>query len=81
MRLHYWTACPQAKWLLGDRGYDADWFREALQAKEHALHPQTEIPDYASVTTRTGTKAETELRSCSGGSRTGGASAPATIGA
>ena len=24
---------PKAKWLLGDRGYDADWFREALQAK------------------------------------------------
>lgn len=24
---------PQAKWLLADRGYDADWFRDALQAK------------------------------------------------
>ena len=24
---------PQAQWLLGDRGYDADWFRDALQAK------------------------------------------------
>lgn len=24
---------PKAKWLLGNRGYDADWFREALQAK------------------------------------------------
>ncbi|WP_417275566.1 IS5 family transposase [Celeribacter halophilus] len=22
---------PKAQWLLGDRGYDADWFREALQ--------------------------------------------------
>lgn len=21
---------PAAEWLLGDRGYDADWFREAL---------------------------------------------------
>ena len=21
---------PDAEWLLGDRGYDADWFREAL---------------------------------------------------
>ena len=21
---------PKAQWLLGDRGYDADWFREAL---------------------------------------------------
>lgn len=25
---------PKARWLLGDHGYDADWFREALQAKD-----------------------------------------------
>ena len=24
---------PDADWLLADRGYDADWFREALQNK------------------------------------------------
>lgn len=24
---------PKAQWLLADRGYDADWFREALQAQ------------------------------------------------
>ncbi len=24
---------PRAQWLLGDRGYDANWFRDALQAK------------------------------------------------
>jgi len=24
---------PNVEWLLGDRGYDADWFREALQDK------------------------------------------------
>jgi IS5 family transposase len=24
---------PAPQWLLGDRGYDADWFRSALQAK------------------------------------------------
>ena len=24
---------PKAQWLLGDRGHDADWFRDALQAK------------------------------------------------
>ncbi len=24
---------PKAQWLLGDRGYDADWFRDALQDK------------------------------------------------
>ena len=26
-------ALPKAQWLLGDRGYDADWFRDALQEK------------------------------------------------
>ena len=24
---------PKAQWLVGDRGYDADWFRDALEAK------------------------------------------------
>ena len=24
---------PRAQWLLGGGGYDADWFRDALQAK------------------------------------------------
>jgi len=24
---------PSAEWLLADRGYDADWFREALEDK------------------------------------------------
>ncbi len=24
---------PKAQWLLGDQGYDADWFRYALQEK------------------------------------------------
>ncbi len=24
---------PKAQWLLGDCGYEADWFRDALQAK------------------------------------------------
>ena len=27
------SSLPQVNWLLGDRGYDADWFREALQDK------------------------------------------------
>jgi len=26
-------ALPPAKWLLADRGYDADWFRDALREK------------------------------------------------
>ena len=24
---------PKAQWMLADRGYDADWYRDALQAK------------------------------------------------
>lgn len=25
------SSLPKVDWLLGDRGYDADWFREALK--------------------------------------------------
>ncbi len=28
------SSLPKAGWLLADRGYDADWFREALKDKE-----------------------------------------------
>ena len=28
------SGLPNVKWLLGDRGHDADWSREALQDKE-----------------------------------------------
>ena len=24
---------PKAQWMLADRGYDADWFRDALQKR------------------------------------------------
>lgn len=73
---------PKAQWLLGDRGYDADWFRDALEAK--GITPC--IPGRKSrtapiLTTSAGTKAETASKSCSAGSRTGVASPPATIGA
>ncbi len=27
------NSLPSVDWLLGDRGYDADWFREALKYK------------------------------------------------
>ncbi len=29
---------PNVEWLPGDRGYDADWFREALQDKGIRAH-------------------------------------------
>jgi hypothetical protein len=33
-------ALPPAKQLLGDKGYDANWFRQALAARGyHGLHP------------------------------------------
>jgi transposase len=28
------SSLPKAKWLLADRGYDADWFRNALKDNE-----------------------------------------------
>ena len=27
------SSLPDVEWLLGERGYDADWFREALKDK------------------------------------------------
>lgn len=35
---------PKAQWLLADRGYDADWFRDALLEKGQTVHPRPEIP-------------------------------------
>ena len=36
----------KAQWLLADRGYDADWFREALQEKGITpLHPGPKVPE------------------------------------
>jgi transposase len=38
---------PAADWLLGDRGYDANWFREALVVGNNTLHPGTKVPRQA----------------------------------
>ena len=39
---------PKADWLLGDRGYDADWFRDALEEKGITpLHPGSQVPEQA----------------------------------
>jgi transposase len=32
------SALPKAEWLIADRGYDADWFREALKDKGICPH-------------------------------------------
>jgi transposase len=73
---------PKAQWLLGDRGYDADWFRDALQAK--ASSPASRAGDDAtgqSDTTSAATGAAAPSRSCLAASRTGGALPSATIAA
>ena len=36
---------PKAQWLLGDRGYDADWFRDTLQSK--GIEPCIPRPEIA----------------------------------
>ena len=58
---------PKAQWLLGDRGYDADWFRDALAGQGHpALHPRSANPATSpSGTTSADTGAAAASRSCS----------------
>jgi hypothetical protein len=73
---------PKAQWLLGDCGYDTDWFRDALQAK--GIRPY--IPDRRSRNepsdiTSAATGAAAASRSCSTVSKTGDALPPATIAA
>ena len=54
------SSIPDVDWLLGDRGYDADWFREALKDKgSSARRP--------SNTTSVATNGATALKSCSAG--------------
>jgi transposase len=70
---------PKAQWLLADRGYDADWFRDALQEK--GIIPC--IPGRKSRN-KTGKydkrryKRRNPSRSCSHASKTGGGSQHAT---
>jgi transposase len=73
---------PKAQWLLGDRGYDADWFRDALQAK--GTSPASRAANRAtspSGTTSAAIAVAAASRSCSAASRTGDASLPAMIAA
>ncbi len=66
---------PKAQWLLGDRGYDADWFRDALQAKgiKPGIPGRKSRLESPSDTTSAGTGAAAASRSCSGASRIGAA--------
>jgi transposase len=57
---------PKARWLLGDRGYDADWFRDALQAKGiEPCIPGRNPGSNPSNTTSAATNDVTASRSCS----------------
>ena len=37
-------ALPEARELLADRGYDADWFRDPVRQRHYALHPSRKEP-------------------------------------
>ncbi len=60
------SGLPKVKWLLGDRGYDADWFREALQDKGiRACIPGRKKRKTRSNTTSGDTSGAIASRSCS----------------
>ena len=72
-------AMPRAKELLADKGYDADWFREALANRKIAACIPSKSNRKAPIpTTPPSTNSATEARTCSAGSRTGDASTPDT---
>lgn len=71
-------ALPTAFSLLGDKGYDSNWFRKALADKgiEPCIPPTKSLKqpiDYDKLASATRSK------TCSASSRTGGPSLPATI--
>lgn len=56
---------PKAQWMLADRGYDAEWFRDALEQKASRLAFRAGNPVlFPSNTTSADTNAETASRSC-----------------
>ena len=76
------SSLPKVDWLLGDRGYDADWFREALkdkgiracipgrkQRKKTVKYPSRDIAAQYPVGqwTSAATNVATGSRSCLGG--------------
>jgi hypothetical protein len=72
-------ALPPATMLLADKGYDADWFREALEEKGF---PPASRPGAGArtppVMTGNSTSSVTGSKTCLPASRTGAASPPAT---
>lgn len=73
-------ALPPAKQLLGDKGYDADWFvklspRVASRRASHRSQTARSRSNMIVYSIANGTRSKT----CSAGSRTGDASTPVTI--
>jgi IS5 family transposase len=75
-------AMPKARELLADKGYDADWLRAALAERGlAACIPSKSIERSRSPTTPFSTNSATKSKTCSDGSKTGGASIPVTTAA
>ena len=73
------TALPNAKELLGDKGYDADWFaRLSPNVKSQPASRQNPIAKNLSNMTLCSTVSATKSRICLAGSRTGDVSTPVT---
>ncbi|SEH19952.1 Transposase [Sphingopyxis sp. YR583] len=73
---------PKAQWMLADRGYDADWFRDALQEKGITpCIPGRKIRNKTVKYDKRRYKRRNRIESCSVASRTGDGSQPAMIGA
>jgi transposase len=73
------SAMPKAKQLLADKGYDADWFRAALAKRRITpCIPSKATAKPRSRMTPSSTNSATESKTCSGASKTGGASTPDT---
>ena len=72
-------AMPEAKQLLADKGYDADWLRAALARRRiAACIPRNPTAKPRSHMTPSSTNSATKSKTCSGASKTGGASIPDT---
>ena len=73
---------PKAQWMLADRGYDADWFRDALQEKGITpCIPGRKSRNKAIKYDKRRYKSRGRMRSCSAASRAGAASQRAMTGA
>ena len=73
---------PPADTLIADKGYDSDGFREALAARKiKACIPSKRNRKIQHAFDKQLYRPATRSRTCSAGSRTGGASQPATTAA